>query len=46
VGEFKIGVVTVPGNTESDPLTDFACPTVGSAPIQFGTELSPHFGAD
>lgn len=45
VGAFKIGVVTVPGNTESDPLADFRCPT-GNESVQYGTALTPHFGAD
>jgi hypothetical protein len=45
VGPFKIGIVTVPGNAESDPLTDFRCPA-DDQPIQYGTELTPHFGAD
>jgi hypothetical protein len=44
VGAFKIGIVTVPGNTEVE-LSAFSCPT-GAEPIQYGTDLTPHFGAD
>lgn len=52
VGVFKIGVVTVPGNTElqipGDEETDsFVCPAPGDPEgIIFGTPLSPHYGAD
>ncbi len=52
VGPFKIGIVTVPGNTElfipGDEETDrFLCPAPGDpATILYGTPLARHFGAD
>ncbi len=52
VGPFKIGVVTVPGNTElkipgDEETSSFVCPAAGdSDTIIFGTPLSPHRGVD
>lgn len=52
VGAFKIGVVTVPGNTElaipGDEETDsFVCPAPGeAAAVIYGTPLSPHRGVE
>jgi len=52
VGAFKIGVVTVPGNTEleipgEEEPDSFVCPSSGDPEgLIFGTPLSPHYGAD
>jgi len=52
VGPILIGVVTVPGNTtlevpEEEGGDAFQCPAAGDTGVTiYGTELSPHFGAD
>ncbi len=46
IGSFKVGVVTLGGNAETPPITDFRCPLPGGAPIQYGTDLPRHYGAD
>jgi len=52
VGPFKIGIVTVPGNTTLDipgpeEESAFLCPAAGDTGVTiYGTPLSPHFGAD
>jgi hypothetical protein len=48
IGPFKIGIVTVPGNTElelpGEDGEEFICPAPGEAAKIFGTELAPHYG--
>ncbi len=52
VGPVLIGIVTVPGNTtlnipENEGEDAFKCPAAGDTGVTiYGTELSPHYGAD